>query len=129
MPRKLRTPKIRVDQAMTPALRWWLMVGRDSEKTDDPTRGNRFRLLGWLDVFQLEGAMLTIGRGTTDWQTLRRDPSDHRDVAATLGPRYCDAIVEEARAHGFRAWLETGESPAGVAFERWRDAFLEEHLY
>jgi hypothetical protein len=128
MPRKQRFAKARLDQAMSPAMRWWLMVGRDSQQADDPRR-SRFRLLGWLDVFQVEGAMINAGRGSTDWPVLRRDPSDHRQVAETLGPRYCEAIAEEAQVHGFRAWVETGEEPSGRAFERWRDEFLDAHLY
>jgi hypothetical protein len=66
------------------------------------------RIDGWVEEAQM-------GFSTPGW--------------AEIIEMHREALVAEARAHGFRAYCETGCRPTGAAFEQWRSDFLHTHTY
>jgi len=87
------------DRFPNPAIAYFLLTG-DHVTADAP-------LLDWVEELQVGLC------GNPSW--------------AELSESYYDAVVMEARAAGFRAYLETGRRPSGPRFAAWRRAFLEAH--
>ena len=99
MTRKRRTPKVRVEALPSPAWTYALLVGTPAET----------RIAGW--VRQAQGGCYGEPDADEIW-------AQHRE-----------ALIAEARRHGFEPAQLTGTPPTGVAFEPWRDRFLAAHGY
>jgi hypothetical protein len=99
MTRKMRTPKARVDELPTPAWTFALLTGAPAS----------VRIAGW--VTQAQGGCYGAPDADAVW-------TQHRE-----------ALIAEARRHGFEPAQLTRKTPTGRGFEEWRDRFLATHRY
>jgi hypothetical protein len=99
MPRKLRSPKARIDTPPSPALTYFVMAGAWAPA----------RIPGWVAAAQL---------GPDEAWTLRDYWRQHGE-----------ALTDTAASAGFVPYWQAKKRPRGTGYTAWASAFLARYSY